>query len=1469
MKHKISGGIALALLAPVLAVLSTSPPAAAAPNEPIAPSTVLISEIANGGAGATSNANRVSADNFMEIRNYGDQPVDVSGWRLLRCGQTGDAYGPQKVFPEGTVLAPGDTWTVTGPTANAAIPRDAVYDETGSNLHDFGFGAWLETEDYTVVDRVGFYHPSVHSDCGQGDRVLTRPLDHRLNESHQRVAATGNVETDWIVATRTPDAANATTPADKLVETGLRITEVANGSPTADADQYVELTNQGSSPLDISGWKLYRCGENGTAYVQNTGLPAGSVVQPGGTYVISHTAAAASIPRQATYATGMHWRDFGAMIVRPDEKIADRVGFYENRNSICTAGSPQTANSDALQSESYHRVSDTGDNAVDFRLAQERSPGTVSTAAQLTAPAPFAHRAVRISEIVGAGPAGGADEFVEIGNYGDAPVNLAGWSMVRCEGTGKGNAGTQVADLGDVTLAPGQAYLMVDDSAPASLREAADALYVTGLNESEGYGAYLRDPQGDLVDAVGVYETVDYSPCVPFGSELRRYTKNDHGESYQRARTTGDNEEDFMKTPGRTPGVLADVAWIDPTEPLEGELDPVELEQVTVPGTPTVVGTAAAGGYTATVTTDDADGGDLQVGVRTADPVATDGTTIWAGSTARAVPPRLSIVGERRVATAPALTTEAGATAYPFQRFRVPVAGTPAPMEFTWTGRTSGRNEVQLYAWQGSEWELVTAGTASADGDLTLVGSVTPAHVVDGALNTLVVDGPRSSGGAVDEIGVEDRAFLDPDQYDVAINHATDTQFLSEGFRDVFRQMLTWVAANADARKIGYSTNSGDIIENWIGGNADPVRARKEFAAAKKIHQILNDADVPNGVLPGNHDNFWGRNNDLYNEYFGPEMYRDESWWGDSWKPGDNSAHYDFVEADGLKFLMLNLPYRPTQAQIDWAREVAAAYPDRNVVLYTHSYLTTEREIENRSNRYTARGEDIWSDLVAPSDNIFLVLGGHYHGVATKYGDPVTGEQVDAIEIADDAVAVRNTGATGRTVVQMLADYQGYRSTQPQPRGDTLDRDTGFQRLLQIDADSELMAVNTYSPHLQSFDAHTYDEAPYRGDQARYDATDDEFVAKIDLLVDRTLATSTWGLTTASTQAGAATVAAGAPAQVAVAGVTGGEVLHAVVTDPTGRVVRSTPLTVSLEEVPATATATALTTSRTSQRAGAADDDRALLTVAVSADQGAPAGTVELLDGAAVLGTVALADGEATWRLPDLAVGAHQLTARFVPSDPAAFAGSTSAPVTVTVTAPPAGTSATALSVSRTTQAYGAAPADRVRLTADVVATGAVSGTVEFRRGDVVVATAAVADGTASTVLPGTLAVGSHQLVAAYVPDDASVVTGSTSRPVTVTVGRAVATATARLARATVKPSRRGRLTVRVAAAGVTPTGQVTVTVRGNGRTRTVTGTLVAGKVVVTLPKLGRGSYAVTARYAGSSLVAPDAAPRVTLRVRK
>ena len=75
------------------------------------------------------------------------------------------------------------------------------------------------------------------------------------------------------------------------------------------------------------------------------------------------------------------------------------------------------------------------------------------------------------------------------------------------------------------------------------------------------------------------------------------------------------------------------------------------------------------------------------------------------------------------------------------------------------------------------------------------------------------------------------------------------------------------------------------------------------------------------------------------------------------------------------------------------------------------------------------------------------------------------------------------------------------------------------------------------------------------------------------------------------------------------------------------------------------------------------------LTATVTAASGSPAGSVDFLDGASSLGTATVgADGKATATVNSLAVGSHQITAKFTPNDPNAFDSSTSDPVTVTIT---------------------------------------------------------------------------------------------------------------------------------------------------------------------------------------------------------
>ncbi len=199
-------------------------------------------------------------------------------------------------------------------------------------------------------------------------------------------------------------------------------------------------------------------------------------------------------------------------------------------------------------------------------------------------------------------------------------------------------------------------------------------------------------------------------------------------------------------------------------------------------------------------------------------------------------------------------------------------------------------------------------------------------------------------------------------------------------------------------------------------------------------------------MLPGNHDNKRGVSNDLFNEYFGPERYEGTPWYGGSIAPGDNSANFSTFERDGAKFLMLSLPYAYGEAEMVWAEGIVTSHPDFNVIISTHEHVmpkTLEESAHRSSNsRWVSHGAELWERVIAPNPNVVIVLSGHFHGL----GQLVT-ENAGGIE--------------GHTVVELLADYQEFRTH-------TGERATGFFRMLQFDLDQGAIAVDTRSMRLDA-----------------------------------------------------------------------------------------------------------------------------------------------------------------------------------------------------------------------------------------------------------------------------------------------------------------------------------------------------------------------------------------------------------------
>lgn len=243
-------------------------------------------------------------------------------------------------------------------------------------------------------------------------------------------------------------------------------------------------------------------------------------------------------------------------------------------------------------------------------------------------------------------------------------------------------------------------------------------------------------------------------------------------------------------------------------------------------------------------------------------------------------------------------------------------------------------------------------------------------------------------------------------------------------------------------------------------------------------------------------------------------------------------------------------------------------------------------------------------------------------------------------------------------------------------------------------------------------------------------------------------------------------------------------------------------------------------------------------------------GTVRFLEGESEIASAPVTNGtaKATVRLGG---GEHSLVAQFVP-DSGAFAGSTSAPVTVSVAQ---SGSSTTLALSASSGRYGS------EVSATVTVTGrsaAPTGTVELREGSTVLATGELVAGSGNTAtvsvpLPRDLKAGSHRITAVYT--GSADVSGSESAKKSYTVRPVIPGISLSTDSWTVAKGSTPTITVTVSGPEGAPAAGGTVTVLVGLRALPAVA-LTDGTAQVTLPAVSHTTL-VTALYTGDGGYTP------------
>nr|WP_240949540.1 metallophosphoesterase [Cellulosimicrobium aquatile] len=476
-----------------------------------------------------------------------------------------------------------------------------------------------------------------------------------------------------------------------------------------------------------------------------------------------------------------------------------------------------------------------------------------------------------------------------------------------------------------------------------------------------------------------------------------------------------------------------------------------------------------------------------------------------------------------------------------YQRFELPAEGSTSGKVVRWEGVVDPQRLATLHVWDGERWEPLASTRGAVEGTTSLSTVLRDGAATDGTVHVLVTGTDPfaddiAAGGSRDETD-----FAPREDYDFSLVHLTDTQYLTEGAveqetaeeRAVWAQAYTdltqWVVDNAEERGIAYVGHTGDVNENYTRLPADDAMAaqiRGEYAFSSSAQQILEDANIPNGVLAGNHDNLTGQDSgpgSLFNEFYGPGRYEalsarwEDASYGGPWREGDNQNHYDLFSAGGLDFVAVYLSYGVTDEEAAWADGVLEQFPDRNAIVLTHDYLVPSTNPDGRDSEIsTPDGRLVHAKVVEPNPNVFLVLAGHRHGVG--------------INVRQDV------GTPGSGVVELLADYQFYEVTAEEAGlteiggyapDEGLRLGASFLRLLQFDVDRSEMIVDTYSPWLENFGATEYD------DEQRYDGREDDFTVPVDLTSRVTsLSTDAVSLYASGEEVGSVTVPSGEVATV-------------------------------------------------------------------------------------------------------------------------------------------------------------------------------------------------------------------------------------------------------------------------------------------------------------------------------------------------
>ena len=318
----------------------------------------------------------------------------------------------------------------------------------------------------------------------------------------------------------------------------------------------------------------------------------------------------------------------------------------------------------------------------------------------------------------------------------------------------------------------------------------------------------------------------------------------------------------------------------------------------------------------------------------------------------------------------------------------------------------------------------------------------------------------------------------------------TDSQFYAEQHPEILEAQIDWIVhPDQAAENIIYVAQTGDLKDDQECGDknifAGTGGGRLEWQIADEAYRDLDMANIPYGVLPGNHDfdsvttssgpgcpsGTGARPLTQYNARFGPQRFAGDPFYGGNRDPANlsNEDNYTLFESNGIEFISINLAYRPAldntgvgNPELAWANNLLQnVYPNRLGIVTSHYFLNTNDGVDVPIGPY---GQAVY-DALRGNDNLFMMLSGHWWGEAwrsqTTGRDPNQPTQFLMANYQGMAFPDDGDPATpANTPDPALIDFSNLSAF----RRGFGPLDAGFMRIMRFNTDTGMVDIETFIP---------------------------------------------------------------------------------------------------------------------------------------------------------------------------------------------------------------------------------------------------------------------------------------------------------------------------------------------------------------------------------------------------------------------